>query len=111
MAEFLGNPKLHRTENGPTDGFNAFGKPVPIHRREAADVHLREMGITDTQDRWNCIQTISEQIQRDEPYDAMATATRYVDLTGAYRLLAVLLMAKPKKEGSQKPFKGMDFWL
>lgn len=84
-AEFMGQKPIE-----PCDGFNAFGKPVPISRRLKADEHLISMGVTDTNIRFATIQAMSNAIERDNPYQAMSEGMRAVDLTGTYRLLAVL---------------------
>jgi hypothetical protein len=76
-----------------TDGdteFAAFGEPVPYARREQADNHLKEMGLTDAEERFDCIQKMSNAIERDEPMRAMNDCFKYLDVTGCYRLMAVL---------------------
>jgi len=72
------------------DGFNAFGKPVSVARRLHADEHLVAMGVTDTGIRFATIQSMANAIERDKPYEAMSEGMRTVDLTGTYRLIAVL---------------------
>lgn len=67
-----------------------MGKPVPMERRTEALKHIRDMGIANTEAAWECIGQMSEAIARDEPYRAMEIGMHYVDLTGTYRLLAVL---------------------
>ena len=79
-------------------GDAAYGKPVPMYRRTEALRHLRQMspGI-DTAKATQCISMMSEQIERDEPYEVLNIAFNFIDLTGAYRLMAVLLCAeKPR---------------
>jgi hypothetical protein len=87
-AEFMGQKPI-----SPCDGFNAFGKPVSFERRLIADKHLVAMGITDTNIRFATIQAMANAIERDNPYQAMSEGMRAVDLTGVYRLLAVLCTA------------------
>lgn len=70
--------------------FNAFGKPVPLDRRSRALMTIREMGVNGTERAWECIGLMSSSIERDDPYKALEAARRFVDLTGAYRLMAVL---------------------
>ena len=95
MAEFKNQVIPTRTsKEGSGDGFDAFGKAVPLHRRTAALHHMRAMGVSNVEDCWDCIGKMCEAIKRDEPYQAMAAGMQRVDLTGTYRLLAVLLTAK-----------------
>lgn len=92
MAEFMNQPRV-ATRLTPLEGdsgFAAFGKPVGIRRRAAALESIREIGIVNTGDAWECIGQMSSAIERDDPYGAMGIGMRYVDLTGTYRLLAVL---------------------
>lgn len=95
MAEFLNRPRPQRRKDQPGSGFNAMGKPVPMFRRQAALDHCKAMGLTDTQDAWACVGRMSEALERDEPYKAMEAGMVYLDLTGTYRLMAVLLSAEP----------------
>lgn len=90
-AEFRGNPTFGKISSPPNSGFNAVGAPVPMKRRLAADQHLKEMGVQDVEDRFHCIQNMSNKLERSDPYGAMECGMRYVDLTGTYRLMAVLL--------------------
>jgi hypothetical protein len=99
--EGLGLPPV-KTEG--TDGFNALGKPVPFYRRSEAFRHAMDMGCTDKQKVFRCIEAMANRIERDDPHGAMERALGgkqnpdgIVDATGVYRLLAVLLTAtKPK---------------
>lgn len=86
MAEFLNNRKIPEKN----EGFNAMGKRVPLARKNRALAHIREMGVTDAQRAMECIDGMSEQIERDQPYKAYEVAMKYVDLTGTFRLFAVL---------------------
>ena len=102
MAEFIdnANQKAQRASDDLTaDGMDAFGKPVPSYRKDAALKHCRDMGLTDTNKATGLINRAVEHIERDEPYKAMEAITAYLDLTGAYRLLAVLCTADPEAEG------------
>jgi hypothetical protein len=92
MAEFIKKPRRSdlATQVEGDSGFAAFGKTVPTERRSAALNHIRDMGILNSEAAWECIGQMSEAITRDEPYEAMAVGMRYVDLTGVYRLMAVL---------------------
>lgn len=73
-----------------------MGKPVPFYRRQAGYDTCREMGLT-SEDAYSAVGVMSDQLERDEPYGAMEEGMRYVDLTGTYRLMAVLLTA-PQRE-------------
>lgn len=77
------------------NGFDALGYPVPEYRKEEANRHLKDMGVTDADKRFSCIQAMCHHIERDEPHAAMEGAFGTVDAIGAYRLLAVLLTALP----------------
>ena len=88
MAEFLNQARP--SDDLTADGMAAFGKPVPQARKSAALTHLRSMGVSDTNKATACIDRMAEQIKRDEPYKAMSIGMQYLDLTGTYRLLAVL---------------------
>jgi hypothetical protein len=67
-----------------------MGKPIPVSRKEWAYELLKEWGLTpDT--ATGLISKMSEQLERDKPYEAMEACKDFVDLTGAYRLMAVLL--------------------
>lgn len=91
MAEFLGQRKPKRIEMGKDQGFDAMGKPIPNLRKMAADDHLKDMGVTDAEDRFSCIASVSNRLEHDDPYAALGAAMVYLDFTGAYRLMAVLL--------------------
>lgn len=88
------------------DGFAALGKPVPIHRRAAAERHCKDMGCTDSAKVFHCIEAMCIHIENDEPHAAMERALGpswgghpegIVDATGVYRLLAVLLCAEKQQ--------------
>ena len=75
-----------------TNGFSAMGKEVTFARRMKADLAFKDMVKDATaEERFSCIQSVSDQLERDRPYEALATARKYLDLTGAYRLIAILL--------------------
>jgi hypothetical protein len=42
---------------------------------------------------WECVSSIANQLEHDKPYEAQAAGMRFLDLTGTYRLMAVLLTA------------------
>ena len=91
------NPRVNLNQQKPTKtdfdndaGFSAFGKPVPLNRRQSAYEHCKLMGVTDNNEAWSCVASMASFIERDEPYKAMQAGMVFVDLTGTYRLMAVL---------------------
>jgi hypothetical protein len=81
-------------------GFDAMGKPIPAFRKEAAYQQAKEMGVDSADDRMSLVNSVSEHLERDHPYEAQAAAMQYLDLTGAYRLMAVLLTGEAKTEAT-----------
>lgn len=72
------------------DGFDAFGLPVSTERQVAAlDCAVEAMGV-DPGLADPMIQAAANAIERDEPASAITYLLNIVDLTGAYRLVAVL---------------------
>lgn len=103
MAELINTreQQSQRASDAMTaEGMDAFGKPVPNYRRQAALQHCRDMGLTDTNKAMGMIQRACEQIERDEPYGAMEAIGAYLDLTGCYRVLAVLCTAQDPAEAA-----------
>lgn len=88
-------------------GFAAYGFPVPSYRKHAAHANYRDMNPDiSTEDATRDIDTLCQFIERDQPYEAegywrkemdgagyAASPRRALDLTGYYRLLAVLMTA------------------
>lgn len=75
--------------------FEALGKVVPNFRRSAANEHLKAMGFTDAEQRFNIVQTMSGKVAADDPHMALEEALKLgVDATGCYRILSVLLTAE-----------------
>lgn len=72
-------------------GFNAMGQPIPLARRQAAYETCQSIGLTDREEMMRCVTGMAEQLERDKPFEAQQIAMQHVDLTGAYRLMAVLL--------------------
>ena len=91
MAEFLGQKK-ETTDLGAGNGFDAMGKPIPFYRRQAGYDTCLEMGLK-SEAAYSAVSGMSEMLERDQPYEAMAAGMKYIDLTGTYRLMAVLLTA------------------
>lgn len=104
MAEFMGAKQLAmRAADAKTaSGFDAMGKPVPYYRRQAAMEHCRDMGLKNTGAAMATIDRMAEAISRDEPYQAMEAGMAHLDLTGTYRLLAVLCTAEPRSKELRK---------
>lgn len=75
-----------------------MGKPIPAYRKEAAYQQAKEMGVVSADDRISLVNSVSEHLERDHPYEAQAAAMKYLDLTGAYRLMAVLLTGEPEAD-------------
>lgn len=80
--------------------FNNMGKPIPTTRRENALRHCLEMGL-DRARAVECVSGMAEQLERDHPYEAQAVGMRHLDLTGTYRVVAVLLTDEDKQESSK----------
>ena len=88
--------KHKSTDLGPDLGFNAMGKPIPFFRQEIGYQTCREIGL-DEEDAYSAVSGMSNQLERDKPYEAMEYGMRYLDLVGTYRLMAVLLTAGTEK--------------
>ena len=85
MAEFL-----NQTVEPEMYGLNALGKPVLEDRMDTAYKTCKAMGVS-TPRAFECVSAMAEAIKRDNPYGAMEAGMKFVDLTGTYRLLAVLM--------------------
>lgn len=106
MAEFIGTRVDPAPYTGGNDGFAAMGKPVPPHRKAEAMKHCKAMGLThNTEQLMTLIDGMSNKLERDDPYEAMRIGMKYLDLTGTYRLMAVLLCDPPKPK--RKPRRNM----
>lgn len=93
MAEFISKERPAKYKSTPDSGFNAMGKPVPLHRRTAALEHCKQMSLG-IEEAWAVVGGMSEQLERDQPYEAQAIGMKYLDLCGTYRVMAVLLTAE-----------------
>ena len=92
-AEFM-NQKVEP----PLVGMNAMGKPIPYSRKQSAYEQCKEMGLKEDR-AYEVVNGMSEQLERDKPYEAVACGMKFLDLTGTYRVMAYLLAGKiPKKE-------------
>lgn len=78
-------------------GFDAMGKPIPMHRRTNADNALKEMGMASRTQRFDVIQKMASLLEQDSPFEAMAVlfpndpTKNVMDLTATYRVMAHLL--------------------
>lgn len=70
-------------------GFNAFGKLVPNNRKQIAYEFCKGFGL-DNQQAWVVVHNVALLVEKDKPYEELNSGMNYLDLTGAYRLLAVL---------------------
>lgn len=92
MAEHLNQPP-----HQPLDPMANMGKPIPWRRRAEGYAHVKEMGVTDPDMGMACVDGVANKLERDQPYEAQAMGMRYLDLTGTYRLFAVLLTPIPEE--------------
>jgi hypothetical protein len=105
MAEFINNSRQQAqraSDDLTADGMNAFGRPVPYYRQQAAMEHCKQMGMTDTEKITGLVGRAAEAVARDKPYEAMEAIMAYLDITGAYRILAVLC-THPAPHGVNEP--------
>ena len=115
MAEFLNwkHPGPNQvlpdvwTDPDADSGYGAMGKPIPLYRQQAGYEHCLSMGLTQ-QAAHTVVSAVSEQLARDKPYEAMAAGMRHLDLTGTYRLFAVLLTAREGDTAGMPPVVGFD---
>lgn len=70
--------------------FNQMGKPLSAESRQAGFEDCMEMGLTSAA-AWECVAAVANSLERDKPFDAQAAAMKFLDLTGSYRIIAVLL--------------------
>jgi len=106
MAEFLNHAlpakqEAHGPDIGydPETGFKAMGKPIPMFRRQAGYDHAKAMGVKSSEAAWTVVSTMAAQIERDKPYEAMQAGMKFLDLTGTYRMMSVLLTAVEVETG------------
>jgi hypothetical protein len=71
-------------------GFDAMGKPIPPGRQDKAYETAKDFGLV-SYAAWEAVSGMTESLQRDRPAEAIHHALKYVDLIGAYRLMAMLL--------------------
>ena len=91
MAEFISQP-IPVEHPEVEDGFKAMGKPIPDYRRDEAYRTCRDAFEMRSSRAMGAVSGMAEQLERDNPYGAMEAAMKYgIDLTGTYRIMAVLL--------------------
>lgn len=74
--------------------FDAFGHPVPTERQVAAlDVAVEALGVSEFLAD-PVIREAAAYVEKDLPDKALLVLRNIVDLTGAYRLLAVMCTAE-----------------
>lgn len=95
------------------EGFEAYGHPVPLHRKDAALKAVRSMlgGEVSTEDAMSLVERVAYWVEKDEGYKALREATDApvakgssspepvhnpmdgvrLDYSGGMRLLATLL--------------------
>lgn len=96
MAEFL-NQKVEPE----MDAFGAMGKPILTGARAAGYDQCKQMGLTASR-AMECVNAVSEMLSRDKPYEAMAAGMKFLDLTGTYRLFAVILSAAVAENAAEE---------
>lgn len=82
-------------------GFEAMGKPIPNNRRQEAYDWLRTLGI-EIEAATLAVGSVATALERDKPYEAMAEGMKFLDLTGTYRLFAILLTPAPVTTTNEK---------
>lgn len=89
---YLGAPTRNQPWGGES-GFEAMGRQVPMHRRAEAERHLGQMCPEwDAEKRFGVVSAMSISIEQDNTHAALEDAlSAGLDVTGCYRLLAVLL--------------------
>lgn len=94
---YIGAPTMNQQWSGES-GFEAMGHAVPMFRKSAAETHLKQMGFSDAEQRFDIINVMANCIERDNTHAAMEQAyEKGLDVTGVYRLLAVLLCEEQPK--------------
>lgn len=72
-------------------GFNAMGKPVPEKRQVQAFSFVLNTVNNRYFDCTRFVLDVAEFLEADKPKEAMNLAMAHLDVSGAYRLLALLL--------------------
>lgn len=93
----LGNARGGQPWRGESE-FDAMGCEVPMFRRAAAEEHLKDMGFTNAEQRFEVVSMMSYYIARDNTHQALEKALdKGLDVVGCYRILSVLLTATQEK--------------
>ena len=92
---------LNQRVDPELDPFNGMGKPLHEEARSQAYEHCKAMGLSSAR-AWECVQAVANCLERDKPYEAQAAAMKFLDLTGTYRLFAVLLACQQVEEKENK---------
>ena len=88
-------------------GFNALGKPVPSNRTDAAYKTVKHIlpNLT-SEEAYAFVAKCAEYIRKDEPFrivgavEGLDEDLQKIDVTGRYRLMAVLL-TDPKEKTNE----------
>jgi hypothetical protein len=90
--------------------WDALGLPVPFFRRSNGIKHLRDMGFTDRELMDRIVGRMSAHIERDDSHMALEDALKMgLDVTGCYRMLAVLLTGDPPTPPTSPPGPDASF--
>lgn len=73
------------------EGFDAMGHPIPADRQQAAYDTAKSMGIESPEDRTELVGAMTIHLENDRPFEAQEAGLKFLDITGFYRLMAVLL--------------------
>lgn len=95
MAEFL-HPFQKELGDPALSAMAMMGRPISFKARQVGYNHCIDMGLS-KENSLLCVNAVSEQLQRNQPYEAMVAGMKYVDLTGTYRLFAALLVAQQEE--------------
>ena len=71
-------------------GLDALGHRVPASRTSAAYRWLRSSIGLSRQDAFSLSQSAAHKVAKDDPHGVFVSCDGLIDLTGAYRLLAIL---------------------
>lgn len=88
-------------------GMEAMGRPIPMNRRQEAYDWVRTLGF-DQETASLVVGRVAEALERDKPYDAMREGMEHIDLTGTYRLFAVLLTPVPQRNQCDGCQQGLE---
>lgn len=81
---------MNQVRPEPLSQFSKMGQPVSFATRQRGYDSCKEMGLQHTE-AFDCVQAVSDLLERDKPYEAMQACMKWLDLTGTYRLFATLL--------------------